>query len=115
MRKNRVQPRRDMVHLAYMAHAFVLPDIGPKHLNTLAAVRNAWCSRGYLIEREIRIIESIFVPFGGKLFADWEAEEEKKAADSVPNAKPQVEAKVQTAQKKTEVKVAAKAPAKATK
>ena len=53
MSKERVKNYDD---LELLADCFSKPAMSVKFLNTVYAIRNAWASRGYLLERERKIL-----------------------------------------------------------
>jgi len=44
--------------LQLLADSFTRPEMNPKFLNSVYALRNAWASRGYLIERERKLLRA---------------------------------------------------------
>jgi len=44
--------------LQLLADSFTRPTMNPKFLNSVYALRNAWASRGYLIERERKLLRA---------------------------------------------------------
>lgn len=49
---------KNLDHLAELCKMLADPDISVKSLNTLYAIRTAWQSRGYLLERELLIVRT---------------------------------------------------------